>query len=157
MRNIGRMLYTNLRSNGILKTSVDNQSIIKTIEALDELLTLFQSTGYISSYRLGEQVKPGQEQYPLFDELDDAALKSGSSVDCLVTVNQPAILRASLQIVNEQSRFLPDFVGPTMAALWEAAGLSTTWEVFFVDPDYRPNPKDYFPTEELFQFTITRR
>ncbi|KAL3827011.1 hypothetical protein ACHAXA_000075 [Cyclostephanos tholiformis] len=29
--------------------------------------------------------------------------------------------------------------------------------LYFVDPVYRPNPKDFFPNERLYQFTITRK
>lgn len=76
-------------------------------------------------------------------------------MDVLVTVRQPATLGASLQITGEQSRFAPDFVGPTLAALWQdVAGLSATWETYFVDSTYRPNPKDFFPDEQLYQFTL---
>jgi hypothetical protein len=157
MRQIGRMLYSKLKEERLLTQTVEPASVFKSIAALSELLKLLVSSGMCTSYRLGERPPPGEEAFPLFDELDDDALQSGASIDCLITIYNPATLRASLQISNEQSRFLPDVVGPTLAALWESAGLYSTWEIFFVDPEYRPNPKDYFPTEELLQFTISQR
>jgi hypothetical protein len=33
-------------------------------------------------------------------------------------------------------------------------GCKVEYETYFVDEEYRPNPKDYFPTEQLLQFTI---
>jgi hypothetical protein len=87
--------------------------------------------------------------------IDDNALAIGASVACLVSVFEPATLGASLQITGEQSRFAPDFVAAILAALWETAGIQSSWKTFFVDPEYRPNPKDYFPNEQLLQFTLT--
>jgi len=118
---------------------------------------LFKSAKFCKGYRIGEEGKSKAETIDIFDELDDDALASGASVDCLVSIFEPAILGASLQITGEQSRFAPDFVGATLAAMWEDAGIQSSWETFFVDPEYRPNPKDYFPNEKLLQFTLTRR
>ena len=91
----------------------------------------------------------------VFDSLDDDALQQGASINVLVSIYEPATLGASLQITGEQSRFAPDLVAPTLAAVWESMGIKSSWEVFFVDPEYRPNPKDYFPNEKLLQFTLT--
>ena len=122
----------------------------------------------------------------LFDELDDEALNVlGVSVNPLVTIVESATLGASLQLNGEGSRFVPDWLGPTLAALWEGGDelwcktttpsndhdhddpngnrqrqqsrRQVSWEAFFVDPVYRPNPKDYFPTEQLYQFTIVNK
>jgi hypothetical protein len=41
--------------------------------------------------------------------------------------------------------------------LWSAAGIRSSWETFFVDPEYRPNPKDYFPNEQLVQYTLGKK
>mmetsp|Transcript_11094 Transcript_11094/g.14611 ORF Transcript_11094/g.14611 Transcript_11094/m.14611 type:complete len:123 (+) Transcript_11094:531-899(+) len=91
----------------------------------------------------------------LFDELDDEALAAGAAINPLITVVESTTLGASLQLTGEQSRFVPDWLGPTMAALWEGCGVKVSWESFFVDPVYRPNPKDYYPSEQIFQFTIS--
>jgi hypothetical protein len=93
----------------------------------------------------------------VFDDLDEESLAIGLSVDCLVSVYDPASLGASLQITGEQSRFSPDYVGATLAAAWEAVGIQSSWEILFVDPVYRPNPKDYYPNEQLYQFTLSKK
>jgi hypothetical protein len=67
-------------------------------------------------------------------------MAAGGAVDCLVSIYEPSTLGASLQITGEQSRFGPDFVGTTLAALWEATGVRSSWETFFVDPKCCPNP-----------------
>ena len=96
-----------------------------------------------------------EDDSDIFDKLDDTDLSNGLSVNCLVSIFNPASLGASLQITGEQSRFIPDFVGTTLAAMWESVGIAASYEIYFVDPEYRPNPKDYFPNEELLQFTLT--
>ena len=72
-------------------------------------------------------------------------------------VSPISLIFNALQINGEQSRFGPDYVATTLAAVWEAAGIRSSWETFFVDPEYRPNPKDYFPNEQLIQFTLTKQ
>ena len=78
-------------------------------------------------------------------------------MNALISLFEPATLGASLQITGEQSRFGPDIVGGLLAAVWQqGSGIQgISWEVFFVDPEYRPNPKDYFPNEQLLQFTLS--
>jgi hypothetical protein len=117
--------------------------LVATADGVKDVLDLFASSGFCKGYRLGEQQQQREEEgVPLFDELDDdAARVVGTSVDCLIGVLEPATLGASLQITGEQSSFAPDVTGPTLAAAWERAGFSVTWESFFVDPTYRPNPK----------------
>mmetsp|Transcript_4885 Transcript_4885/g.10769 ORF Transcript_4885/g.10769 Transcript_4885/m.10769 type:complete len:111 (+) Transcript_4885:2-334(+) len=109
----------------------------------------------MSSYRLGGEDESRRGRY-VFDELDDDDIKSGSTVDCLASIYEPAVLSSALQITGEGSRFSPDFVGSTMAAVWEEAGIKASYESYFVDPVYRPNPKDFFPTERLIQFTLKK-
>ena len=120
----------------------------------------------------GSISEPDVRTDKLFDELDDEALNVlGVSVNPLVTIEQSATLGASLQLNGEGSRFAPDWLGPSLAALWEDKDMlvctsndnskeierQVSWESFFVDPVYRPNPKDYFPTEQLYQFTIVNK
>ena len=151
---------TKLQDDGLLtKSRVGSSKIVDSIPAINQLLQLFQSSGYCKSFRIraSDDVKDDDNNIPLFDELDDESLQVGGSIDCLVSIIEPASLSASLQINGEQSRFGPDFVGTTLAALWEQYGIKSTWESFFVDAEYRPNPKDYFPNEQLLQFTLTRK
>lgn len=162
LRELGRQLYEKLKDGGLLKPmSGGKGSAVSTLDTVSRALQLLMEQGYCKGYRLGESLPPSAakgkalESFPLFDELDDDALAAGASVNALVSVFEPATLGASLQITGEQSRFSPDFVGPLLAAVWEEAGLSGTWETFFVDPEYRPNPKDYFPNEQLLQFSLT--
>jgi hypothetical protein len=160
VRNLGRLIYEKARAEGILRQPQPKKgSLAGTVASMTELLDAFTSAKFCKGYRIGEQEKESkdkkEEKTIVFDELDDEALASGLSVDCLVSVFEPATLGASLQITGEQSRFAPDFVAATLAAVWETAGVQSSWETFFVDPEYRPNPKDYFPNEQLLQFTLS--
>lgn len=151
-RMIGRELY-NMPT--LFKTKpVRNAGtpLTSTIESMKEILDLFTSTQYCTSYRM---TRDKEDDSDIFDKLDDTDLSNGLSVNCLVSIFNPASLGASLQITGEQSRFIPDFVGTTLAAMWESVGIAASYEIYFVDPEYRPNPKDYFPNEELLQFTLT--
>ena len=142
VRRLGRFIYENGKQAGLLNAKpLQHGSLVGTKDCVVEILDAFRDLGACKGYRLGELVKKKEDERPLFDELDDDAISSGASVDCLVGVLEPATLGASLQITGEQSRFSPDFVGPTLAAMWETAGIQSTWETFFVDPEYRPNPK----------------
>ena len=140
------------------KDSSDDASLCPltgTIPAIIEILELYKSSGFISRYQLGgeDETRRGKN---VFDELDDDDIASGSSVDCLVSIYEPAILSGALQITGEGSRFAPDFVGQTLSAAWEAAGILAKEETYFVDSVYRPNPKDFFPDERLIQFTLKK-
>jgi hypothetical protein len=144
VRKLGRFIYENALKYKLLTRPAGKTadgSVLRTIGQMEELLGLFKANGFCSDYRIGEAVRTKQDERPVFDEFDDKALASGATVDCLVSVFDPATLGASLQITGEQSRFAPDFVGATLAAMWESEGYQATWEAFFVDPTYRPNPK----------------
>ena len=142
VRRLGRFIYENGTKSGFLNARpLEDNSLVGTKDCLEEILDVCVNCGVCKGYRLGEPVTKNADKRPLFDELDDDAISSGASVDCLVSVFEPATLGASLQITGEQSRFSPDFVGPTLAAMWEARGIQSSWETFFVDPEYRPNPK----------------
>lgn len=153
VRNLGRSLYRTLVDKGLLEKNSNDQSLSSTVPCVTGLLDFFVSTNFCKAYRLGEKV---DDEYLFLDDVDDQAWSKGVSIDCLVSVFESATLGASLQITGEQSRFIPDIVGPTIAALWETQS-SVQWESYFVDPEYRPNPKDYFPNEQLFQYTLAKR
>jgi hypothetical protein len=165
IRGIGRDLLNNMQEKGLLpnKSTAIRGSATSTIPSMQAVLQTFTSSGFCRDYRIGEapvldkkgKIAADAPPVIIFDDLDDDALTSGASIDCLVSVLEPATLGASLQITGEQSRFGPDFVGATLSAVWEQADLTSSWEVFFVDPEYRPNPKDYFPNEQLLQYTIS--
>mmetsp|Transcript_11653 Transcript_11653/g.34261 ORF Transcript_11653/g.34261 Transcript_11653/m.34261 type:complete len:417 (-) Transcript_11653:62-1312(-) len=184
VRETGRTIYKDSRKMGLLKKpplarvedSSDDSSDDKgassdssdssddsstgpltgTIPAVLEVLELFNASGFCSSYRLGGD-DPSRSGKFVFDELDDDDIFDGTSVNCLVSVYSPAVLGAALQITGEGSRFSPDFVGNTLLGLWEEAGIIGSFESYFVDPEYRPNPKDFFPNEQLLQFTLKRK
>ncbi|KAI2488771.1 hypothetical protein MHU86_25825 [Fragilaria crotonensis] len=151
-RTIGREIYN---TPGLFpKKPSKNRSapLTSTVDSMTEILECFTSSQYCTGYRVAGDK---EDDSAMFDELDDNDLTSGGSVNCLVSIYFPATLGASLQITGEQSRFIPDFVGATLAAMWESAGIESSYETYFVDPEYRPNPKDYFPNEQLLQFTLT--
>ena len=102
---------------------------------------IFQNNNFCVGYKIrrddSDNGSGNNKDEPIFDELDDDSLISGLNVDCLVSIYGPASLGASLQINGEGSRFGPDFVGTTLAAIWDTAGIKSSWETFFVDPEYR--------------------
>ena len=156
-RGVGRLMYQQLLSQGLIKNNINANNKNKLVDVTPlsiEILQKFKDSGYFKDYKIRSD-ESSAENDPVFDKLDDESLFAGGSVDCLVSIFEPATLGASLQITGEQSRFGPDFVGSTLAALWESVGVKSSWETFFIDPVYRPNPKDYFPDEQLFQYTLT--
>ena len=152
IRELGRSIYQKQKEDQAINLSKKEKGISATIPTVQQSLQTFQSWGLVRDFKI--QSKEGNF---VLDEIDDEALEAGATVDCVISLIEPATLGASLQLTGEQSRFIPDFVGPTLAALWEDAGFTSYWETFFVDSQYRPNPKDYFPNEELIQFTISKK
>jgi hypothetical protein len=154
VRNIGRQLLNELTSKELLsKESIavlntKGPSLTETIPVVNEILNIYQQHGFCSGFRLGEKNDEVRSGLQVFDELDNQEIDDGGSVNALVSVFNPATLGASLQITGEGSRFAPDFIGPTLAAVWEKVGvggkggrIEVGWESYFVDPVYRPNPK----------------
>jgi hypothetical protein len=164
VRRVGRDLYQSILSKQLMPAAPSKeQSRYKISASTNEvraMLNAFTKHGFIQSYRLSgsgdDSTSAAADDVNAFDELDDQALMDGATVDCLLSIMKPATLGAALQITGEQSRFAPDYVGPACAALLETFGLQCTWETYFVDNEYRPNPKDYFPNEQLIQFTISK-
>jgi hypothetical protein len=157
-RNVGRLILAELQAEKLVgKVPIGKGGVlVSAIPATMEVLELFKSSRYCKDFIIrGEDNKENDDF--VFDEIDDESIAAGGTADCLVSVYEPSTLGASLQITGEQSRFGPDFVGATLAALWEANGIRSSWETFFVDPEYRPNPKDFFPNEQLFQFTLSKK
>lgn len=151
IRNIGRrildeLLKRELISKKSLSILESNKSIslTDTLPCIIDVLELFQSTKYCTSYRLGDKNDEFRTGLNTFDELDNEELLVGGSIDCLVSVLDPSTLGGALQITGEGSRFAPDLVGPTLGAVWERVAdrsVSVNFESYFVDPIYRPNPK----------------
>ena len=162
MRQMGRNLYQSMISDKLVSaTPFKKDKITSTASGLQEVLQVFRKYGFIKSYRLSGAGDSSNDVsttggVDVFDSLDDEALADGATVDFLLSVIEPATLGAALQITGEQSRFAPDYISPTVATLLEMAGFKCTWETFFVDNEYRPNPKDYFPSEQLIQFSVRR-
>lgn len=178
VRDIGRMVYSESTKAGILSQTAEKMKdeksvkLTRTISALIEILDLFQTTKFCSSYRVGSSDPQQQKQDSkrkkdanknsaavivpyIFDELDDDFVLEGSSINLLISIFRPATLGAALQITGEGSRFSPEYVATTIAAMFEAFGFVANYETYFVDNKYRENPKDFFPDEQLLQFTIS--
>lgn len=165
VRNIGQMIVNKLETDGTIQGGQQQMSsnkdkndgaLVSTIPAIVEVLELFKRSGYCKNFRIRSS-DDNNDSGPIFDELDDESLTIYGTANCLVSIYEPATLGASLQINGENSRFAPDFVGTSLAAIWEKhGGIRSTWDVFFVDPEYRPNPKDYFPNEQLLQITLNK-
>jgi len=130
--------------------STNGPSLTDTVPCVIEILNRFQYSNYCTGYRLGDKNDDDRTGINVFDSLDDETVSSrggggGGSVDCLVSIFDPSTLGGALQIIGEGSRFAPDFIGPTLAAVWERVGgdgvVAVSFESYFVDPVYRPNPK----------------
>jgi hypothetical protein len=162
-KSVGKGIYDDSIASGLLpnKTSKSSSSaapLTASIPRILQVLTLFQETGFCEAFRLGEQGDESRQGSNVFDEYDDDDFKKGNSVDCLISIFRPATLGASLQITGEGSRFSPEFVGTTLTALLDAEfGIRARYETYFVDQEYRANPKDFFPNEQLLQFTLTKK
>jgi hypothetical protein len=167
VRSVGKEIYNSMKKEKLVTLNNNNnenetmkkKKLTEIIQTLIQLLDSFKSIGFIQDYRLGEkndiQQRMGKN---IFDEYDDDDIDSGLNVNLLVSIFRPATLGSSLQITGEGSRFSPDFVSPTIAALLEEqCGLKVEFEGYFVDEEYRPNPKDFFPNEQLLQFTLSRK
>lgn len=159
MRNIGRRLLLEITSRGMISNkSMETLNgngqkalaLTDTVPCVIEILDLFSSSNYCTSYRLGDKNDVERTGKNMFDALDDKDISSGAgSVNCLVSIFDPGELGGALQITGEGSRFTPDFIGPTLAAVWEGMGADVSgggmvlvgFESYFVDPVYRPNPK----------------
>ncbi len=166
VRNVGKEIYNSMKKEKLitLNNIDDNETtkkkkLTQIVQILIELLDSFKSIGFIQDYRLGEKNDIQQRmEKNIFDEYDDDDIDSGLNVNFLVSVFRPATLGSSLQITGEGSRFSPDFVSPTISALLEEqCGLKVEFEGYFVDEEYRPNPKDFFPNEQLLQFTLRKQ
>jgi len=168
MRRIGRLLVSKMEKEKVLTQSLVAQQkesnnsgvLVGSIPVIMELLNIFKASNYCKNFRIRSSDNTGgvYDDIPVFDELDDEGLGMVGTANCLVSIYEPSTLGASLQINGENSRFAPDFVGTSLAAIWERyGGIRTTWDVFFVDPEYRPNPKDYFPNEQLLQMTLNKK
>ena len=166
VRNIGRRLLNEIIQKGILsKESIsilskekekDGSRITQTIPCVIEVLNLFQESQFCSSFRIGDKNDETRSGAQVFDELDDQELLDGGSVNCLISILNPATLGGALQITGEGSRFAPDFIGPTIAAVWEKVQsggkgnrIAVEWESYFVDPVYRP--KDLCRLNEILE------
>lgn len=162
-REVGREILRRGVEEGIFtasSTSPTNDGggvkLTRTMPAVEQTLDAFRTAGFCARWRVGGEDADAKLGGRFFDELDDEDLEKGRTVDCLVSVYDPATLGAALQITGEGSRFAPDYVGCTLAAVWERYGVKATFETYFVDPVYRPNPKDYFPDEQLYQFSLSK-
>jgi len=178
---LGREIYDELKRQNLVQVpSPKNKksaslTLTDTVPLLQQILSTFSNTNLIESYRLGDKNDEYRSGNNILDEYDNDDLEGNVPVNCLISLYNPATLTSSLQIVGEQSRFIPDFIGTTIAAMWReelgqsnansdrsgASGdigrIKADFEAYFVDGEYRPNPKDYFPNELLLQYTILQK
>jgi len=161
VRGIGKEIYILMMKQELQLVNDDKKNIMTkltdTIPLLIQILDSFQSIGFIKSYRLGEKNDDVRSGTNIFDEYDNEDIQTGLNVNLIVSIIRPATLGSALQITGEGSRFSPDFISPTIAAMFEEElQLKVDYEAYFVDEEYRPNPKDFFPDEQLLQFTLSR-
>ena len=163
---LGEEIYKMMKGDGLIPAALSvnekkgaNSKVLltDTIPILQQILGVLQTRGVIESFRLGDKNDDARTGNNIFDIYDDEDLRDGLAVNCLISLFRPATLTSSLQITGEGSRFMPEFIGTTIAAMWkEELGLvkNVAYETYFVDAGCRPNPKDYFPNEQLLQYTI---
>jgi hypothetical protein len=156
---LGQYIYQSLLQQQLISIvtplSKDSQQhpLTSTNQYVRDILNLFTKCGFIQSYRIGSGssgTTSTANDNNLFDTYDDEALLNQSTIDVLISIYESATLGASLQLTGEQSRFLPDYIGPTLMAMWydtiqsttnNGQLLSITYETYFLDSTYRPNPK----------------
>ena len=153
-------------------TNRQQHPLTGTNQNVQQVLDLFTQCGLIQSYRIGTGTTSTSsshhnndqnrtplatttttttpEPFVLFDTYDDEAFLNHDSVDVVLSIYESATLGASLQLTGEQSRFIPDYIAPTLMALWyntipgPRGSWSLTYETYFLDSTYRPNPKGTF-------------
>lgn len=157
IRTLGVLVYDRCATEGWVRQSTTTTTTAKTLTEtnanVQELLHLFQSNGWIQGYRWGDDPQATTTTVP-FDALDDEAMANGGSVDVLLTLESPATLGASVQLTGERTRFTPCVMATTLAAA-VGGSKNISWDMYFVDSVYRPNPNDYVPNEQLYQFTVS--
>jgi hypothetical protein len=151
LRTVGQSLYQQLISLKLLTPPNPKPKEANTLVATNakvlELLNVFTQYGFIESYTIDNpQGDDSTNAAWLWDAYDDEDLRSGAAVNAVIRLRHAASLGAALQLTGEQSRFQPDFVSPTLCALWQAHlgganRICTSWESYFLDATYRPNPK----------------
>jgi len=152
---LGEEIYKSIATR---TTAKKPSKLTESIPVMVQILESFQSNNFVSSYRLGDKNDDFRSGLNIFDSYDDEDIEAGLTINCLISLIRPATLTSSLQIVGEGSRFLPEFVGTTIAAMMrKELGLQVEYETYFVDEEYRPNPKDFFPAEELLQYSIKKK
>lgn len=152
---LGKEMYSNIKKYST--TNKEPKTLTESIPVMVDILEAFKGNNFISTYRLGDKNDDFRTGLNIFDSYDNEDIDSGLTVNCLISLLRPATLTSSLQIVGEGSRFMPDFIGTTIAAMWrKEMGLKVDYETYFVDEEYRPNPKDYFPSEQLLQYSIRK-
>ena len=157
IRTLGKQLYAQAKKRHLITpTNNETRTLSASVPTLIQLMDFFNSTRYVSSYRIIQSDSVTATDF--LDTLDDEDIQDGRPVNLLISLLRPATLGAALQLTAEGTRFSPEFVAPTLAAMWEEQfHLSTQYETYFVDNTYRANPKDFFPDEVLIQFTIQRK
>jgi len=159
VKTMGVEIYKDMKNGNVVSREMMNvNKLTDSIPLIKAVLDYFKSIHFIESYELGDKknddYRVGES---IFDSYDNEDIDSGLTVDCLVSIKRPVTLGSALQITGEGSRFSPDFISPTLSAIWKTElGLNVVYESYFVDSEYRPNPKDFFPDEQLLQFSIKR-
>ena len=128
-----------------------------TSSKLTCVLDRFQGANFLKKCAFSSDSLPKSNEQITFDSYYDEDFMDGNTLNFLISIMSPPTLHSSLQITAEGSRFTPEFIGTTLAAALEDDGtMKAQYETYFVDREHRPNPKDYFPDEQLLQFTIVK-
>jgi len=119
-------------------------SLSDILRGVRALLDALQRGGYLAAYAIDD----GDADEGLWQQRS-----SLSSTRLTVTLTDSAALRAAL-LLNGRG-VSPELARPLLSAFFASRGAEVTEQSdFFLDGEYRENPKEYRPTQQLLSFTI---
>jgi hypothetical protein len=75
-------------------------------------------------------------------------------VELQVTVKEPATMGGNIQFTGEGFLFHVDYIGETLLGWLRDCGVKSKYLQYLLDTEYRENPRDYLPSEILYQIII---
>ena len=121
----------------------EEEGLETALEGMKAILQHMQEKKFIKSFSIN------QEDY------DRYSWDEGYQLELLLTVVEPATLGGNVQFTGENSLFHPDYVVETLLSYLRRCGVKSCNSLqYFLDTEYRPNPKDYSPSEILYQIVL---
>ena len=115
------------------------------IRGIRDLLGRLQRAGYCKGANVDDS------------DVDDVLWAQRSSLSdtrLTVTLTESASLRAAI-VLNGRANASPELVRPLLLAYLRANGITTQESAeYFLDDEYRSNPLDYRPNQQVLTFTM---